>query len=50
MTKFQKQLVFALFAFLAAWQGTDFDLDYRSVLGAAVAAYFGFKVPKDSAK
>jgi hypothetical protein len=46
MTKLQKQLAFGLFSFLAAWQATDFSLDYRAVLGAAVSAYFGYKIPK----
>jgi hypothetical protein len=46
MTKLHKQIAFALFSFLAAWQATGFSLDYRAVLGAAVSAYFGFKIPK----
>jgi len=46
MNKFQKQIAFAVFSFLAAWQATEFSIDYRAVLGAAVSAYFGYKIPK----
>jgi hypothetical protein len=46
MSKLQKQVAFAAFSFLAAWQATDFAIDYRAILGAAVSAYFGFKIPK----
>jgi hypothetical protein len=46
MSRFQKQVAFAVFSFLAAWQATDFTIDYRAILGAAVSAYFGFKIPK----
>ena len=33
-------------AFLAAWAGSDFALDYRSVLFAVVAGVFGYATPK----
>ena len=36
-----KPYLFALVAFLAAWQGSEFALDYRAVLGAIVAAALG---------
>ena len=41
-----KPAAFAVMAFLAAWQGTDFALDYRSVLGSIVAAALGYASPK----
>lgn len=33
-------------AFLAAWAGSDFALDYRSVLLAVLAGVFGYATPK----
>lgn len=33
-------------AFLAAWQATNFDLDYRAVLGAVTCAVLGYISPK----
>lgn len=41
-----KPLLYAALAFLAAWQGADFALDYRAVLGAIVAAGLGAANPK----
>lgn len=41
-----KQIVFAVGAFMAAWQGADFSLDYRAVLGAITAAIIGAANPK----
>ena len=38
--------LFALGAFLAAWQGADFSLDYRAVLGAVTAAILGGVNPR----
>jgi hypothetical protein len=39
--------VVALGAFLAVWGTTsNFDLNYRSVLGAIVAGFFGYATPK----
>lgn len=46
MTTKQKQALYALGAFLAAWQGADFSLDYRAVLGAITAALIGGASPK----
>jgi hypothetical protein len=45
MTQYLKPAAFAVAAFLAAWQATSFALDYRSVLGAVVAAGFGAASP-----
>jgi hypothetical protein len=33
-------------AFLAAWAGSDFSLDYRSILWAVLAGVFGYATPK----
>ena len=41
-----KPALFAILAFLATWQATDFSLDYRAVLGAIVAAGLGYASPK----
>lgn len=41
-----KPALFAALAFLAAWQATDFSLDYRAVLGSVVAAGLGYASPK----
>lgn len=41
-----KPYLYALLAFLAAWQGTEFALDYRAVLGSIVAAGLGYASPK----
>jgi len=40
-----KGLCYAGLAFLAAWQGAEFDLDYRAILGAVVAAGLGYANP-----
>lgn len=45
-----KQLSLAAIAFLAAWQATDFALDYRAVLGAVVAASMGAMNPSVKTK
>lgn len=45
MSKQAKQALFAVGAFLAAWQGADFALDYRAVLGAFTAAVLGAANP-----
>lgn len=45
MDKHFKQALFAAGAFLAAWQATDFSLDYRAVLGALTAATLGAMNP-----
>lgn len=33
-------------AFLAAWAGSEFALDYRAILWAVVAGVFGYAKPK----
>lgn len=38
--------VLTLGAFLAAWAGSQFDLDYRSILFAVVAGVFGYATPR----
>ena len=45
-----KALLLSLVAFLAAWQATDFALDYRAVLGAIVAAAAGAMNPNAKTK
>ena len=50
MTINYKQLSLAAIAFLAAWQATDFALDYRAVLGAVVAASMGAMNPNAKTK
>lgn len=37
-------------AFLAAWQATNFSLDYRAVLGAITCAVLGYVSPKATKK
>lgn len=41
-----KAAFFALGAFLAAWQATNFDVDYRTILGAVTCAVLGYVSPK----
>lgn len=45
-----KQIIMGLTGFLVCWQATNFDLDYRSVLSAVIAAGLsganGKKTPK----
>lgn len=41
-----KAALFGAGAFLAAWQATNFDLDYRAVLGALTCAILGYVSPK----
>lgn len=45
-----KAALFAVGAFLAAWQATDFSLDYRAVLGALTAATLGAMNPDNTRK
>jgi len=33
-------------AFLAAWAGSNFDVNYRAILMAVLAGVFGFATPK----
>ena len=39
--KLSKATTYALIGFLAAWQATEFSLDYRAILGALVAGRMG---------
>jgi hypothetical protein len=39
--KLSKATTYALIGALAAWQATDFSLDYRAILGALVAGLMG---------
>jgi hypothetical protein len=41
-----KPAVYALAAFLAAWQIDDFSFEARSVLGALTACLLGYSSPK----
>ena len=50
MEKHIKQALFAAGAFLAAWQATDFALDYRAVLGAVTAATLGAMNPNKTGR
>ena len=50
MDKHLKQALFAVGAFLAAWQATDFSLDYRAILGALTAATLGAMNPDKTDK
>lgn len=43
--KLTKAASYALIAFFAAWQATEFSLDYRALLGAAVAGLMGLLSP-----
>lgn len=45
MKTLPKPVAYSVIAFFAAWQATEFSLDYRAVLGAAVAAIMGFLNP-----
>lgn len=46
MNKKIKAGLFALGAFLAAWQATNFDFDHRAILGAITCAVLGYVSPK----
>jgi hypothetical protein len=43
--KLPKTLTYALIAFMAAWQATEFALDYRAVMGSIVAGLMGWLNP-----
>lgn len=45
MKKLPKPVVYGLIAFMAAWQATDFNLDYRAIMGALVAGAMGILNP-----
>ena len=40
-----KRILFGIGAFLAAWQIADFNLDYRTMLGAFTAAWLAAANP-----
>ena len=46
MNNLPKPVAFGLVAFLASWQATQFDLNYRSLMGAIVAGLMGFLNPE----
>ena len=50
MKQLPKPVAYALVAFLAAWQATDFSLDYRALMGSLVAAAMGFLNPVKAAQ
>lgn len=39
-------IILTLGAFLAAWAGSNFDVDYRTILFAVLAGVFGYATPK----
>ena len=45
-----KPVAFALIAFMASWQATDFSIDYRAVMGSLTAAIIGYLNPKPANK
>jgi len=47
--KLSKTTTYALIAFLAAWQATEFSLEYRALLGAIVAGIMGGLSPNYNA-
>lgn len=48
MKQLPKSVTFALVAFMAAWQATDFGLDQRAICGAIVAGLMGYLNPTAS--
>ena len=49
MHKLPKTVAYALIAFMAAWQATEFALDYRAVMGSIVAGLMGYLNPGKNA-
>jgi hypothetical protein len=47
--KLPKTVAYALIAFMAAWQATEFALDYRAVMGSIVAGLMGWLNPGKNA-
>ena len=47
--KLPKPVAFALIAFMASWQATDFSIDYRAVMGSLTAAIIGYLNPNKAA-
>jgi hypothetical protein len=48
--KLTKTASYALIAFFAAWQATEFSLEYRAVMGACVAGLMGLLSPNGMPK
>ena len=48
--KLPKTIAYALIAFMAAWQATEFALDYRAVMGSIVAGLMGWLNPGKNAE
>lgn len=48
MKTLPKPIVYGLIAFMAAWQATEFNLDYRAIMGAVVAGAMGVLNPSAS--
>lgn len=46
MKNIKNPVYLAAGAFLAAWAGSNFDLDYRAVLMAVLSGVFGYASPK----
>ena len=46
--KLPKTVAYALIAFMAAWQATEFALDYRAIMGSLVAGAMGYLNPARS--
>jgi tetrahydromethanopterin S-methyltransferase subunit E len=46
MNHLPKPVAFGLVAFLASWQATQFEITYRSLMGAIVAGLMGFLNPE----
>lgn len=46
MKNIKNPIMLAGGAFLAAWAGSDFALDYRAVLWAVLSGIFGYATPK----
>ena len=44
--KLPKNVTYGLVALLAAWQATEFSLEYRALIGALVAGVMGFLSPE----
>ena len=47
--KLPKTVAYALIAFMAAWQATEFALDYRAIMGSIVAGLMGWLNPGKNA-
>ena len=48
--KLPKTVAYALIAFMAAWQATEFALDYRAIMGSIVAGLMGYLNPGKNAE